>query len=470
MRGYVKLADGFHKVIDFYSLKSDGYHRWLNWGVEEKTDDEVIIYVYELPTIEGSVRFEVYYRTSDPTDTNGNIIYTARIIGTGTPDPNVSFGSTDMADKVSEAGITVSLVKHLKVWDGVKPYAYSRLFMDFANAEDVAIADSCTSFGKYSFYGDTALVTARLGAGTTDIRDCAFKNCSALANINFPDTLQSIDYSAFSGCSSLETVDMSGCAIDTLGQYCFAYCTALKNVSFPSDGLLQIPDYGFIGCTALQNIVIPNTITHILQYAFCNCTSLPSIAIPDSVEYIRQYAFLGCSAMTTVTFGSGVKDIQQYAFARTGIVTLKTPAALEKLGRCVFRECNQLTHADLSDSVIQNIQTQLFYGCTALTECLLPNTVKMLGTEAFSGCSALSSITIPANVTLIYSSAFRDCSALALVDMTACSSDITIYSDAFTTIAQNSVITVSSAELKAYIENPDNGIINADGRTTVELV
>ena len=469
MRGYVKLADGFHKVIDFYSLKSDGYHRWLNWGVQQQSGSDVIVFTYELPVTDGSVRFEIYYNTADPTDADGSIIYTARVIGTGTPDPDVSIGSTTMSDNETVKSF-MPHIKHLKICDGVKPFAYSYIFHDFTYAESLTIADSCTAFGIYACDGNTSLVTAKISAGTTAIEQAAFQDCSALTTINFPATLTSIGWYAFKNCVSLESVDMSGCAIDTLGQYCFAYCTALKNVLFPSDGLLQIPDYGFIGCTALQNIVIPNTITHILQYAFCNCTSLSIVEIPDSVEYIRQYAFLGCSAMTTVTLGSGVKDIQQYAFARTGIVTLKTPAALEKLGRCVFRECNRLTHADLSDSVIQNIQTQMFYGCTALTECLLPDTVKMIATEAFSGCSALSSITIPANVTLIYSSAFKDCSALVLVDMTACSSNITIYSDAFTTIAQNSVITVSSAELKAYIENPDNGIINADGRTTVELV
>ena len=488
MRGYVMLTDGLHKIIDLYSLKGDGFHKWINWDVQQQSGSDVIVFSYELPVTDGSVRFEIYYNTADPTDAEGNIIYTARIIGTGTP----STGTISMATNETVKSL-MPYIKYLRVWDGVKPFAYRSVFSNFTYAESLTIADSCTLFGIYACKGDTSLVTAKISAGTTAIEQSAFQDCSALTTINFPTTLTSIGNSAFESCVSLESVDLSSCAIDTLGQRCFASCTALKSVSFPPEGILQIPIEGFAGCKTLDDIVIPNTVTHILKGAFSTCTSLSHIVIPDSVVYIRQSAFLGCSAMTTLTLGNGVTDIQQYAFANTGIVTLKTPAALEALGRCTFMECNQLTNADLSDSAIILLDTQMFYNCTALTECVLPDTVQTIGTETFYGCSSLSSIqlpaalttiwtsafagctsldsiTIPAGVTLIYGSAFKDCSALALIDMTACSSDIVINSGVFTTIAQGSVIMVSSAELKSYIEDPDNGIINTDGRTTVELV
>ena len=488
MRGYVMLTDGLHKIIDLYSLKGDGFHKWINWDVQQQSGSDVIVFSYELPVTDGSVRFEIYYNTADPTDAEGNIIYTARIIGTGTP----STGTISMATNETVKSL-MPYIKYLRVWDGVKPFAYRSVFSNFTYAESLTIADSCTAFGLYICKGDTSLATANIGAGTTAIEQGAFQDCSALININFPATLTSIGYSAFQKCIALESVDLSSCAISTLGQYCFAYCTALQRVSLPSEGLSQIPNYGFSGCTVLTDITIPNSVEYILQGAFMSCTSLTSITIPDSVVYIRQSAFSGCGALQTVTLGSGVKDIQQYAFSNTGITTLKTPAALEALGRCAFMRCSQLTHADLSDSTITILDTQMFYNCTALTECVLPDTVQTIGTETFYGCSSLSSIqlpaalttiwtsafagctsldsiTIPAGVTLIYGSAFKDCSALALIDMTACSSDIVINSGVFTTIAQGSVITVSSAELKSYIEDPDNGIINTDGRTTVELV
>ena len=49
------------------------------------------------------------------------------------------------------------------------------------------------------------------------------------------------------------------------------------------DGVTEIGGYAFSGCTSLESIDIPNSVTVIGWWAFQSCTSLESITIPNSV-------------------------------------------------------------------------------------------------------------------------------------------------------------------------------------------
>ena len=70
----------------------------------------------------------------------------------------------------------------------------------------------------------------------------------------------------------------------------------------------------FGGCSGLTSVNIPNSVTSIGQGAFGGC-SLTSVTIPNSVTSIDYAAFSGCSGLTSVTIGSGVQAIQNRAFS-----------------------------------------------------------------------------------------------------------------------------------------------------------
>ncbi|MDD7180907.1 MAG: leucine-rich repeat domain-containing protein [Bacilli bacterium] len=60
----------------------------------------------------------------------------------------------------------------------------------------------------------------------------------------------------------------------------------------------SIGNNAFSGCSSLTSINIPNSVTSIGVSAFKNCTSLTNIVIPNSVTSIGDNAFDGCSKLT----------------------------------------------------------------------------------------------------------------------------------------------------------------------------
>ena len=70
----------------------------------------------------------------------------------------------------------------------------------------------------------------------------------------------SISSSAFEGCSSLETLQIS-------------------------EGLPKIDKFAFAGMSGLKEINIPSTVTEIAEGAFMNCTTLETIDLAKKHNY-----------------------------------------------------------------------------------------------------------------------------------------------------------------------------------------
>ena len=65
----------------------------------------------------------------------------------------------------------------------------------------------------------------------------------------------------------------------------------------------------FSGCSSLTSITIPNSVTTIGNYAFSDCTGLKSATIGNSVTTIGSSAFRNCSSLTSITIPNSVTSI-----------------------------------------------------------------------------------------------------------------------------------------------------------------
>lgn len=113
--------------------------------------------------------------------------------------------------------------------------------------------------------------------------------------------------------------------------YAFYYYRPLRSVTIPNS-VTTIENTAFNTCTSLTSITIPNSITYIGNDAFYQCTSLKSITIPNSVTDIGRSVFSSCSELTSITLSNSIKSISSYAFnSCSKLTSITIPSAVTSI-------------------------------------------------------------------------------------------------------------------------------------------
>lgn len=109
-----------------------------------------------------------------------------------------------------------------------------------------------------------------------------FVNCTALTTVTMPAPEEAAKFNnltkAFMNCSSLETIDLSGCTSITSLNNTFFNCSSLKEITIASNSLTKSSSMAntFENCSALEAVTLPSTITFASK-TFANCTALTDI-------------------------------------------------------------------------------------------------------------------------------------------------------------------------------------------------
>ena len=325
---------------------------------------------------------------------------------------------------------------------------------------NITILESVTSIGSYAFRECGSLTSIELPAGLTSIEFSAFSGCSNLTSIELPAGLTSIWFGAFSGCSSLKEIMVDSNNPAYMSQDGILYdknkkelicCPGGKTGNITIlEGMTSIGQDAFSGCSSLTSIELPAGLTSIRYWAFSGCSSLTSIELPASLTSIDDDVFSGCNSLKeimvdsnnpaytsqdgilydenkkeliccpggktgNITILESVTRIGSSAFRECGSLTsIELPAGLTSIGSSAFRECGSLTSIKLPEG-LTSIGEDAFWGCSSLTSIKLPEGLTSIEFGAFSGCSSLTEIKLPASITSIEYDSFDNCVGLVLL-------------------------------------------------------
>lgn len=128
------------------------------------------------------------------------------------------------------------------------------------------------------------------GAPVTVIGGKCFENYDHLEYIYIPDSVISINAYAFSGCTSLKSVDFSK-NLQNIYTGAFRYCNSLVSVDLTNTKIKAINNTVFYSCEKLEEVILPDTVQSIGSNAFAKCPALNKVLVPTSVTSISDYAF-----------------------------------------------------------------------------------------------------------------------------------------------------------------------------------
>jgi hypothetical protein len=158
-------------------------------------------------------------------------------------------------------------------------------------AESFTVPDT-VDFIDFSAFSDAKnLKSVILPDKLEVIGERAFYGAENLTGISFPQSLKHIQEWAFAN-TALETVNITA-GLERLDGYIFSFCDTLTDITFEPGARPKLTAYVFAGCLQITEMTVPEGIGVIPAFAFARCEKLSEITLPETMYEISEYAFIG---------------------------------------------------------------------------------------------------------------------------------------------------------------------------------
>lgn len=302
----------------------------------------------------------------------------------------------------------------------------SRHFYNNKDITSLKTPQSLKTIENSAFWGCSNLKSIEL-SNVELIHDLAFADCESLQTVKFSPSLKTIHGAAFRSCSKITYVDIADlsnwCGVKfTWGSGSITGGPGIQNDGTVLSNPLRYSHKIVVNGKQLDELNIPSGVTSISDFAFSGCLYFDKVTIPNTVDSIGAYAFANCTHIDRLVFSnnSKLKYIGKHAFEGSAVTSVSLPNTLVTLGSSltnstssnggVFKNCKQLRTINLPPGVTE-IADENFQNCSALEGITIPDGVKRIGASAFENCNneKFTSLSIPSSVERVGNLAFYGC-------------------------------------------------------------
>lgn len=183
---------------------------------------------------------------------------------------------------------------------------------------------------KYPFHIVQGVKNSIIRESALHINNYAFFRLNNLTYVRFPSSIKSIGDHSYAHSSIKVIIFNSNSRLEVISSYAFCN-TIIKKISFPDS--LEIIEFGaFSNCYKLMRIYFgdKSKLNSIGKTAFYK-TSLVTVNFPPSLEVIDESAFSRINGLKQVTFpqDSRIKIIKQFAFEGNNLLkNIKYPDSI----------------------------------------------------------------------------------------------------------------------------------------------
>ena len=381
-----------------------------------------------------------------------------------------------------------------------------------SQVNEVEFQEGVTHIGESLFYASNSTLTtpslqkASLPTTLKSVGDSAFSGQSQLSQIQLPESVTSIGSSAFSIVPITEVKLLSA----VIGQSAFSGCTSLECVEIGNNS--EIGDEAFTSCGSEDNpvdLTFGNETkygSHIIESSNIGTLSLPSNFAKLVPEYIcpfdctyhgwgngytkatiqkliirkedngamldtKSNAYRGLAAQVNeVEFQEGVTHIGELLFCASNstlttpsLLKASLPTTLESVGDSAFDRCSSLHDIFYAGSpdewsliIIASgndtlLTARIHFNPSTLTpDFILPTALLSIENEAFAG-GAFIYVKLPENAVAIGWHAFAECPNLAYIYIPALTTQID--EEAFGTMQSLTILGKSGSIAETYAQN-----------------
>ena len=207
--------------------------------------------------------------------------------------------------------------------------------------QEVWIPRTVTELGRY-LISRTAIREVRLFCPVTKLEDDAFSESlndqGHLEHVWLPDTLTEIGHGAFYECTALQELELPD-TVEKLGGS-MLYDSGLQQMKIPSR--LRDASSAFYSCQ-LQEIVLPETVERLGQQGFCYCDAKTVDLSKTQITVLPDQSFQYCKKLETLILPQGLEAFGWACFADNyALKRLVLPDGFTSMGNSWFDYVEEL--------------------------------------------------------------------------------------------------------------------------------